>query len=133
MITWPVSRVELAGRLVGQEEPRPVGERPGDGHALLLAARELVRPVPRPLAEADELEQLAHPRVALARLGADEAERDLDVLGRGQERHEPERLEDERDRSGAGRRRARPRPSPRLLAVDDDATATSAGRARRAG
>ena len=31
--------VEIAGRLVGEDEGRPVGERTGDGNALLLAAR----------------------------------------------------------------------------------------------
>ena len=35
--------VELARRLVGEEEPRPVRERGADGDALLLAARELAR------------------------------------------------------------------------------------------
>src|SRR5215216_4511786 len=36
-------RVEVAGGLVGEEEWRMVHERPRDRHALLLAARELVR------------------------------------------------------------------------------------------
>ncbi len=36
-------RVEVAGRLVGEKEPRPVGEGAGDGGALLLAAGKLRR------------------------------------------------------------------------------------------
>ena len=35
--------VEVAGRLVGQDDLRARAERAGDGHALLLAARELRR------------------------------------------------------------------------------------------
>jgi hypothetical protein len=35
-------RVEVAGGLVGQQDQRPVHEGPGDRHALLLAAGELV-------------------------------------------------------------------------------------------
>src|SRR6516225_261511 len=34
-------RVEIAGRLVGEENARAVGDRPGYGHSLLLAAGEL--------------------------------------------------------------------------------------------
>ena len=34
--------VEVAGRLVGQQQRRLVDQRAGDGHALLLPARELV-------------------------------------------------------------------------------------------
>ena len=38
--------IELAGRLVGKQEPRPVGQRPRDRDALHLAARELRRAMP---------------------------------------------------------------------------------------
>ena len=38
-------RVEVAGRLVGEQDRRVVHERARDGHALALAARQLVRPV----------------------------------------------------------------------------------------
>ena len=38
-----VGAVEIAGRLVGQDDRRIVGQRAGDGDALLLAARELRR------------------------------------------------------------------------------------------
>ena len=36
-------RVEVAGRLVGQQQHRLVDEGARDGHALLLAARQLQR------------------------------------------------------------------------------------------
>ena len=45
--------VELAGRLVGQDEERLLDQGPGDRHALLLAAGELVGAVVEPVAEAD--------------------------------------------------------------------------------
>ena len=50
--------VQVAGRLVGQDQRRLVDERPGDRDALLLAARQLGRTVVGPLGEADELERL---------------------------------------------------------------------------
>ena len=49
--------VEAAGRLVGEDERRIVGERAGDRDALALAARELVRPLVEMIGEAERLEQ----------------------------------------------------------------------------
>ena len=51
-------RVEVAGRLVGQDHRRLGDERPGDGDALLLAARQLAGPVVGPVGEPDLLERL---------------------------------------------------------------------------
>ena len=45
-------RIEIARGLVGQDHPRAVHERARDGHALLLAARELARKMPQPVGEA---------------------------------------------------------------------------------
>src|SRR3954463_6633896 len=56
-------RVEVAGRLVGEPEGRPRGERAHDRDALLLAARELARAVGDAVAEADQLDQLVDPAV----------------------------------------------------------------------
>ena len=47
------ARVEVAGRLVGEQDRRPGDERARDRHALLLTAGQLVRVVIGPLAEAD--------------------------------------------------------------------------------
>ena len=47
------ARVEVAGRLVGQDDRRRPDERPGDGHALALAAGELRRVVVEAVLEAD--------------------------------------------------------------------------------
>ena len=53
--------VEIAGRLVGEDQRRPVGERAGDRDALLLAARQLGRAMVEPLGEAERAEQLLGP------------------------------------------------------------------------
>ena len=50
--------VERAGGLVGEHEPSRPDERPGDRHALLLAAGELVREAVGELVQADLLERL---------------------------------------------------------------------------
>ena len=55
-----VRGVELACRLVGDQELGPVGERAHDRHALLLPARELEWPVPGAAGEPDELKELAY-------------------------------------------------------------------------
>ena len=57
--------VELAGRLVGEEHARPVGERGAQRDALLLAAGELRGPPVALRREADPLEQLVGPAQAL--------------------------------------------------------------------
>src|SRR5438094_10019407 len=60
-------RIEIAGRLIGQNQIRLVDERPGDGHTLLFAAGKLVRPVVHALAQTDAFEQLTPPRLGRGR------------------------------------------------------------------
>ena len=50
-------RVEVAGRLVGDEHGRVRHDRAGDGDALLLSAGELPRVVVRAVGQADDLER----------------------------------------------------------------------------
>ena len=50
-------RVEVAGRLVGEDHRRLGDERPGDGDALLLAAGQLAGLVVGPVGEADRVER----------------------------------------------------------------------------
>ena len=59
--------VEIAGGLVGEDQSGPVGERAGDGDALLLAAGELARAVGQALGEAERAEQAFGALVGLAR------------------------------------------------------------------
>ena len=52
-----VGRVEVAGRLIGDDQRRPMDERAGDGGALRLAARHLLGIVGEPVADADAVGQ----------------------------------------------------------------------------
>ena len=91
-------RVEVAGRLVGQDQRGVVDERPRDGHALLLAARQAVgkarargrrgRPARAGRARA--------PRPARRRTAV-QLERQQQVLLDGEQRDQVEELEDEAD------------------------------------
>ena len=58
--------VEVAGRLVGEEERRPGDERPGDRDPLLLAGRQLVGLVVLLAGEVDEGDDVADPLGELA-------------------------------------------------------------------
>src|SRR2546425_7634710 len=63
------ARVEVAGGLVGQDDGRIVDERPRDGHALLLAARELARMMGLAIGEPHRLQ--ARPGAAAALAGGE--------------------------------------------------------------
>ena len=71
--------VEVAGRLVGQDDQRLVAQRAGDGDPLALAARQRRRQMPGPVGEPDPFQQLgsraAGPRAASARPAARAARR----------------------------------------------------------
>ena len=59
-------RVEVARRLVGDQEPRAIGERGAERDALLLSARELRRPGVGAVEQPDALEQLTGAGAPLA-------------------------------------------------------------------
>ena len=59
--------VEVAGRLVGEDQRRLGDERPGDRDALLLAARQLGRLMGQAIAESQPLERGLGPRRTLRR------------------------------------------------------------------
>ena len=104
-----------------QIEPGPAGERAGDRDALLLAAGELggrrSSRWPRPT----RVERLPRPLARLALGHPGEQERQLDVLGRGEDRDQVERLEDEAHRLGAMARALRVRELVDRMAVDEHA------------
>ena len=90
--------VELAGGLVGQQQPRPVGERARDRHALHLAARELRRPMVG--ARRRGRRTRAAPSCAAAVAPASERRPPTAAARRsrrGQHRQQEEALEDEAD------------------------------------
>ena len=49
-------RIEIAGRLIRQNQLRFVDQRPRNSDALLFAARELVRPMLQAFAQSDSLQ-----------------------------------------------------------------------------
>ena len=59
--------VERAGRLVAQQDVRPLGDGARDGDALLLAAGQLRREVVQAVAEADQVERLVRRHRVVAR------------------------------------------------------------------
>src|SRR3989442_1551512 len=90
--------IKVAGRLIGKEDRRVRDQRAGDRNALLLAARELVGEVARPLQEADRFECRHRPLAALlAVAGVDE--RHLDVVHGARARNQVIGLKDEADLS----------------------------------
>ena len=107
-------RVEIAGRLVGEEERGAIAQGAGDGDALLFAAGEFRGPVMQPRAEADAIEQIGGVgRVALAR----EPGGELDIFQRGEFGEKMVGLEHETDGEIAPRREFSPRPIVDRLAT----------------
>ena len=88
-------RVEVAGRLVGEQDGGLGHESAGDRDALLLAARELARVMAESRLEAHLPEHHARFRAGVPAAG--ELQRQHDVLERRQRRHEVEGLEHEAD------------------------------------
>jgi hypothetical protein len=105
--------IELPGRLIGQQQPRPDRQRPGDGHPLLLPARKLTGPLPRVIGQSDQVEHPRHPLLPLPRGDPGDPQRDPDVLRRRQHRQQAERLEDVGNRLPA-------QPDPVVLAHRPD-------------
>ena len=98
-------RVEIAGRLVGEQHARRVGDGARDRDTLLLAARKFGGAMVLALGEAEIVEQFARPRARLgARQAADHLRQD-DVLERRELRQQVMELIDEAD-LGAPQRRA---------------------------
>gem|GEM_PF-5822150 len=87
----------LRGRLVGEQDVGPSGEPASDRHPLLLATRELLDEMLRPVGEADELERLAGTFGCLRRGKPCDDQSHLDVLGRGEQCDEHVALEDDPD------------------------------------
>ena len=90
-----VGGVQVAGRLVGEDDLRIIRERARQRDALLLAAGKLRRIVVRAAGQSDLLEQLLGPRPRVGDAG--DLHRHRDVLVGGQRRDQVKELEDEAD------------------------------------
>jgi hypothetical protein len=89
--------VEVAGGLVGEQQARLAGQRPGDGHPLLLATRQLGRVMARPRRQADPGQRFGSTAPAFGRRQAAIAQRHLDVVDDVEVGDQVEGLEDEAD------------------------------------
>ena len=101
MISSLMRAVEVARGLVGEDDGRGVHQGAGDGHALLLAAGELVGRVAPALRQAHRLQQRVGGRVAAPLPRVDEGQ--LDVVLRAGARQQVEALEHEPDGPAAHR------------------------------
>ena len=90
-------RVEVAGRLVGDDQPRVVDERAGDRRPLLLAAGQLRRGLLGLRGQPDQGQHAIDRRPDLAPRRAGHLEREGDVLVDRLGRQELEVLEDDPD------------------------------------
>jgi len=93
--------VEVGEGLVEQQQLRRRGQRPRQGDALLLPARQLVRRALGGMAQAHQVQHLAHPHGALGPRQVLHAEGD--VVGHAQVRKQRIVLEDHADASRFGR------------------------------
>jgi hypothetical protein len=127
-------QVERRQRLVEQQHARFGGERAGDRHPLLLAARQFVDVLVALIGQRDQIEQFLGPLAPLGHRPALDLERKGDVLPHPHEREQGEVLEDQRggpqigadarhvapadaDLAGGGLEKARNGPEDRRLAA----------------
>ena len=95
---FAIGGVEVAGRLVGQDQLGTRHHGAGDGDALLLAAGQLLRHVPGAMGDLDPLQCLAGALLAFARRNILVVEqRQLDIFGDIQFVDQVEALEHEPD------------------------------------
>src|SRR5471030_3101647 len=94
---FAAARVEVAGRLVREQDERLAGDGARHGDALLLTARELAGQMLRAMRHPDALERRFDALLALGGLHAAIGERQLDVLEHRQVADQVEALEDEPD------------------------------------
>ena len=91
--------VQVAGRLVREQNPRLVGESPCKGHPLLLTTRELSRIVARAVSQTHPFQERHRPRTngasILARSALSKLKRHHHVLESRERGKEMEGLEDE--------------------------------------
>src|ERR1700722_11282016 len=112
--------VQVAGRLVGHDQGGPADQGPGDGGALLLAAGQLVRPVPGSVTEPDPLDGRLGQPAALGGPPAPVEQALGDVVEHGQPVEQEELLEDEAQAAGPQARQLRVGHGRGVLPGDPD-------------
>lgn len=119
----PGFRVQLAGRLVGDEDRGAVGQGAGDGDALALPARQLARALRGLVREPHERQQQFDALPPLARVRPSQPQRHAHIFGSREDGNESERLEDEADALPAQREEGVLTLVPQMQPVDGDASA----------
>src|SRR5580658_10375070 len=99
--------VQVPGRLVGHDQGGPPGQGPGDGGTLLLASRQLVRPVPKAMAHPDPFQGRLRQPTALGGPLAPVEQAVGDVVEHGHAVEQEELLEDEAEAPGTQARELR--------------------------
>src|SRR6185295_18277858 len=110
--------IEIAGRFIGKDDARAGGKCPGNGHALLLAARQLAWIMLKAVAEPDAPELFCSARKGIG--GASELEGYGDVLERGHGGNEMKGLKDDAEIVTAKTREAVFAHAHEILAHHDD-------------
>ena len=87
-------RVDVARRLVRNDDIGAVGKRPREGNSLLLAARKLLRIVPRLAVKTHEAQHKGHAPADLFLLGADNAHGERHIVKHRHIRYQTEILKD---------------------------------------
>jgi hypothetical protein len=114
------SRVEIGGRLVGNEQHRPIDHGAGNRQALLFAAGKRDGQGFFAFQEADLVERGARPALRLARVQADDFQRQKDVVERRTVEKEFLVLEHQADVAPQIRQGLAPQGGE-VLAVDEEA------------
>lgn len=95
--------IDVAGGLVRNEEVGPIDDGPGDGNALLLAARKGWRTGRNAIAETDPVDHLAHRSLNLRLLHAGDAKRKSNIVEDGEVADQTEILKHHPDAPSQGR------------------------------
>ena len=91
------SGVEVAGRLIGQDQRGPIDQSPGDRDSLLLPPGELIRHMAEPLPKPDHGQDLDSALPTLHTCETIVHRRQLDIFERAGARQQVEPLKDEAD------------------------------------
>jgi hypothetical protein len=92
-----IGRIEVSGRFVGQQQPRPRGKCPSHGHPLLLASRKLIREMVDSMTQSDRFQKLLGAISRPPRAMASDAQREANVVTRIQFIEQMMMLEHETD------------------------------------
>ena len=114
----PVRKVQVARRLVAQEQRRVLCQRAGNGDPLLFPARQPAGKMIRAFRQAHLVEQLYGPRGDALGVALDQLQGELDILGGRERRNEVEELEDEPHPLAPVARQLAVREATEVLAVN---------------